>query len=199
MIRAVVFLVAIALATVVMSVLLWDRNKSASRVEPLASKDPALVDAQPASAPVELAAPRSSIQPTDSSPSPSPSAAGLGDRPNDAGASTADWSGAYREFSIDQLMARSAELRGELLSLVQPEAERLARLGRAEYLGRGHSYAPEPEDSEFIRNVYLPGAGSDEQIRRVTFPPAEYPEFYAMRAEADWIDGEVARRRGRRP
>jgi hypothetical protein len=97
------------------------------------------------------------------------------------------------------LIAQRDALRSDLFKALQPEAEKLTAAGRVEYLGSANTYSPPEDDYRYIRSVYLPGAGSTEQVRRVTLPEAEYPELYRLKREAEWLDSEIKLRQGGRP
>jgi len=152
----------------------------------------------PASPIAELSAPSSSTERRYSEPQAATTESKTVPSPPDESLA-ARWAAEYQSYSIDLLAVRSKELRSELLTRVQPEAEKLAAAGRAEYLGKGTTYNPPPEDFTLLRNVYIPGKGSDEEIRRVTFSREEYPELYALKDEVDWIEKEMAERRRRQP
>lgn len=108
-----------------------------------------------------------------------------------------EWSARYQHDSIADLMARRNSLRSDLFMLVQPEADKLTAAGRAEYLGQASTYSPPPEDYRYIRSVYVPGAGSTDEVRRVTLPEDEYPELYKLKREIEWLEREAQLRQQR--
>ena len=101
------------------------------------------------------------------------------------------WRKSFVDASIHEILAASEALDAELQEKAGPILDSMHAAGHSEYLGPETRYEGRNSDHEVIFRVYMEqGKGT----YRMELPRAYYPEIYALKARALWLE-ELARKK----
>ena len=107
------------------------------------------------------------------------------------------WRQSFANASVQEILAAAKALRAEVEEKSGPIIDSMHAAGHSEYLGPEYEYQHRVGDEEAIFRIYMSrtGGGSNtDGTYRMELPRTHYPEIYALKARALWLE-ELARKK----